>query len=167
MNGKDVAFVWVCDGTTFATFVEGQPAPFATGKFEVADGRWKTIPRTGQAEEGPFRFVNADTVGMTGRDGREVVWTRIKAPLGPPPTGVHPPTVVALKLNERSAPPGILDDFNALRRESKRVASAWNSAAEPFRVDLWGAYTNSRFQAGRGPSFVLRPQSKCRIGSPH
>ena len=47
-----------------------------------------------------------------------------------------------------SAPvgPGILEDFVELRKQARAAAVGWNSAAELFRVDLWGAYGGSRMR---------------------
>ena len=36
------AFVWITDGRTWSTYIEGQPTPFITGTFEAANGHWKT-----------------------------------------------------------------------------------------------------------------------------
>jgi len=36
INGAD--FVWITDGRTWSTSIEGQPTPFITGTFEAANG---------------------------------------------------------------------------------------------------------------------------------
>ena len=72
INGAD--FVWITDGRTWSTYIEGQPTPFITGTFEAANGHWKTTTAAGPLDEGPFHFIDADTISMTGRAGQEVIW---------------------------------------------------------------------------------------------
>ncbi len=73
---NNVPFVWITDGRTFSTYIEGQPAPFITGTLEAANGHWKTNTAAGPLDEGPFHFIDADTISMTGRAGQEVIWKR-------------------------------------------------------------------------------------------
>ena len=74
INGADL--VWITDGRTWSTYIEGQPRPFITGTFEAANGHWKTNTAAGPLDEGPFHFIDADTISMTGRAGQEVIWKR-------------------------------------------------------------------------------------------
>src|SRR5580658_3157046 len=164
INGAD--FVWVTDGRTWSTSIEGQPAPFITGTFEAANGHWKTTTAAGPLDEGPFHFVDADTISMTGKAGQEVIWKRAKGVRGnatpmkaTQPSGQTTPasgqTMPATTGNQpsssatsASAPvgAGILEDFAELRKQARAAAVGWNSAAELFRIDLWGAYGGSRMR---------------------
>ena len=157
INGADL--VWITDGRTWSTYIEGQPTPFITGTFEAANGHWKTTTAAGPLDEGPFHFIDADTISMTGKAGQEVIWKRAKGvpgnatpmkatqPSGPtmPATTGNQPSPLA---TSASAPvgPGILEDFVELRKQARAAAVGWNSAAELFRVDLWGAYGGSRLR---------------------
>ncbi len=76
MGGTDVPFVWVTDGQAFSTYIEGQPTPFITGTLEAANGHWKTKTAFAPLDEGPFHFVDADTISMTGKARQEVIWRR-------------------------------------------------------------------------------------------
>ncbi len=76
INGAD--FVWITDGRTWSTYIEGQPTPFITGTFEAANGHWKTKTAAGPLDEGPFHFIDADTISMTGMARQEVIWKRAK-----------------------------------------------------------------------------------------
>ncbi len=156
INGADL--VWITDGRTWSTYIEGQPRPFITGTFEAANGHWKTNTAAGPLDEGPFHFVDVDTISMTGRAGQEVIWKRAKAVPGnatpmkaTPPSGQTTPTsgqtMPATTGNQpsssatsASAPvgAGILEDFAELRKQARAAAVGWNSAAELFRIDLWG-----------------------------
>lgn len=80
INGAD--FVWVTDGRTWSTSIEGQPAPFISGTFEAANGHWKTTTAAGPLDEGPFHFIDADTISMTGKAGQEVIWKCAKGGRG-------------------------------------------------------------------------------------
>src|ERR1700689_1485252 len=75
---NNVPFVWITDGRTWSTYIEGQPTPFITGTFEAANGNWKTKTAAGPLDEGPFHFIDADTISMTGKAGQEVIWKRAK-----------------------------------------------------------------------------------------
>lgn len=148
VNGQLVNFIWKCDGPTFSTFVEGQAAPFASGKFEVANGRWKTMPAGLPEDEGPFQFINnADTVVMTGKAG-SVVWMRVKAGSGAGAAANPAPAA------PQAIDPSLLTDFAAMRRQAKSAAAAWNPAGQLLRVDLWGAFAKSRF-APTGARFIF------------
>ena len=52
--------------------------PFITGTFEAANGHWKTKTAVAPLDEGPFHFIDADTISMTGTAGQEVIWRRAK-----------------------------------------------------------------------------------------
>jgi tetratricopeptide (TPR) repeat protein len=161
---NNIPMVWVTDGRTWSTSIEGQPAPFINGTFEAANGHWKTNTAAGPLDEGPFHFIDADTISMTGRAGQEVIWKRAKAtqaggnaapmkataPSGQPTGQTMPATGNPSSPSAASAStpvgPGILDDFTELRKQARAAAVAWNSAAELFRVDLWGAYAGSRMK---------------------
>ena len=82
MGGTDVPFVWVTDGQAFSTYIEGQPAPFITGTLEAANGHWKTKTASAPLDEGPFHFIDADTISMTGTARQEVIWRRAKGVRG-------------------------------------------------------------------------------------
>jgi hypothetical protein len=164
INGADL--VWITNGRTWSTYIEGQPTPFITGTFEAANGHWKTTTAAGPLDEGPFHFVDADTISMTGKAGQEVIWKRAKGVPGnatpmkaTPPSGQTTPasgqTMPATTGNQpsssatsASAPvgAGILEDFAELRKQARAAAVGWNSAAELFRIDLWGAYGGSRMR---------------------
>jgi hypothetical protein len=157
INGAD--FVWVTDGRTWSTSIEGQPAPFISGTFEAANGHWKTTTAAGPLDEGPFHFIDADTISMTGKAGQEVVWKRAKGIKGnatamkaAQPSGQTMPATTGNpsvpSATSASAPvaQGILEDFVELRKQARAAAVGWNSAAELFRVDLWGAYGGSRMR---------------------
>ena len=62
----------------FSTYIEGQPTPFITGTLEAANGHWKTKTAFAPLDEGPFHFIDADTISMTGKAGQEVIWRRAK-----------------------------------------------------------------------------------------
>lgn len=161
VNGTDVNFISVNGPDTFATFVEGQPVPFASGKLEMADGRWKTTPHAGPGDEGTYRFVDADTVSMTGRAGKEVVWKRIKValPAGPPPGGVVvPPPAPVGGGGVAPAPAPDLNDFSAVRAAAKAMAGRWNGGALLFRADFWGAYKGSRFEPAGARLLYFSPR---------
>src|SRR5271154_5641136 len=137
INGADL--VWVTDGRTWSTSIEGQPAPFITGTFEAANGHWKTKTAAGPLDEGPFHFIDADTISMTGMARQEVIWKRVKGvpgkstPMkGTPPSGQTVPasgqTMPATTGNpsvpsatSASAPvgPGVLEDFMELRKQAR------------------------------------------------
>jgi hypothetical protein len=160
-DGNNLPIVSTCDGRSFAMFVEGQSAPFAAGKFEIANGRWKTLPVGGASDEGPYRFIDADTVSMTGKNGQEVIWKRVKPPSGShTPSGTQRPSISPLaQLDTQPTRPGLLQDFAALRKQSNAVAANWNAGAQLFRVDLWGAYSRSRFQPAGARFFYFVPKS--------
>lgn len=156
---NNVPFVWITDGRTFSTYIEGQPAPFITGTLEAANGHWKTNTAAGPLDEGPFHFIDADTISMTGRARQEVIWKRAKGVRGnstpmkaTQPSGQTMPATTGNQpfqsATSASAPvgPGILEDFVELRKQARTAAVGWNSAAELFRVDLWGAYGGSRMR---------------------
>jgi hypothetical protein len=156
---NNVPFVWITDGRTWSTYIEGQPTPFITGTFEAANGHWKTTTAAGPLDEGPFHFIDADTISMTGMARQEVIWKRAKGvPVNATPMKTTQPsgqTTPATTGNpsvpsatSASAPVGrgILEDFVELRKQARAAAIAWNSAAELFRVDLWGAYGGSRMR---------------------
>jgi hypothetical protein len=157
INGADL--VWITDGRTWSTYIEGQPAPFITGTFEAANGHWKTNTAAGPLDEGPFHFIDADTISMTGKAGQEVIWKRakgIKSKSTPmkatQPSGQTMPATTGNPSSPSAASPsapvgpGILEDFVELRKQARAAAVGWNSAAELFRVDLWGAYGGSRMR---------------------
>jgi len=157
INGAD--FVWVTDGRTWSTYIEGQPTPFITGTFEAANGHWKTTTAAGPLDEGPFHFIDADTISMTGRARQEVIWKRAKGVRGnstpmkaTQPSGQTMPATTGNQpfqsATSASAPvgPGILEDFVELRKQARAAAVGWNSAAELLRLDLWGAYGGSRMR---------------------
>jgi hypothetical protein len=176
INGAD--FVWVTDGRTWSTSIEGQPAPFITGTFEAANGHWKTTTAAGPLDEGPFHFIDADTISMTGKAGQEVVWKRAKGVRGnatpmkttPPSGGTMPATTGNPSLpsgTSASAPvgAGILEDFGELRKQARAAAIGWNSAAELFRVDLWGAYGGSRMRPSGARFLFFSPAGAGNTGA--
>src|ERR1700733_5837253 len=164
INGADL--VWITNGRTWSTYIEGQPTPFITGTFEAANGHWKTTTAAGPLDEGPFHFVDADTISMTGKAGQEVIWKRAKGVPGnatpmkaTPPSGQTTPAsgqTMPATTGKQPSPSatsasvpigaGILEDFVELRKQARAAAVGWNSAAELFRIDLWGAYGGSRMR---------------------
>ncbi len=75
INGADL--VWITDGRVWSTYIEGTLAPFCARTFEAANGRfWKTrTARPARWTEGPFHFIDADTISMTGRaGGQKCIW---------------------------------------------------------------------------------------------
>jgi hypothetical protein len=51
-----------------------------------------------------------------------------------------------------------LQDFEAMRKQAAGVAAEWSEAAKLFRVDLWGAYTQSRFAPVGGRFLYFSPK---------
>src|SRR5580704_12874619 len=182
---NNVPFVWITDGRTFSTYIEGQPTPFITGTLEAANGHWKTKTAVGPLDEGPFHFIDADTISMTGMARQEVIWKRAKTVPGnstpmkaTQPSGQTIPasgqTMPATTGNptfqsatSTSAPvgPGILEDFVELRKQARAAAIGWNSAAELFRVDLWGAYGGSRMRPSGARFLFFSPAGAGNTGA--
>jgi len=148
VNGADLPIISICDGRSYSMFVEGQPAPFVTGRFEFGGGRWKTVPVNGPPDEGPFRLIDADTIAMTGKNGKEVTWRRVKGTVPPAMPGGPKQPVNGSFEQSTSQPlaPGLLQDFSALRNQAQAMAVRWKAGSRLFRVDQWGAYSHSRFQ---------------------
>ncbi len=181
VNGTNVPFLWIVMDGEFSTFVEGQAVPIATGVLEVRNGQWKTIPTTLPPDEGPFHFIDANTLSVTGKAGQEVIWKRDGVPGGAPPNtgGTHqppsapppqPPSWVtnphsgadaasgALQTSE-AAEIGLLQDFAKLRQRADSAASKWSADAKAFRVDMWGAYSSSRFDPDGARLLYFSPKS--------
>jgi hypothetical protein len=136
VNGTDVPIISICDGRSYSMFVEGQPAPFATGRFESGGGRWKTVPVNGPPDEGPFRLIDADTIAMTGKNGKEVTWRRVKGTVPPAMPGSPKQPVNGSVAQSTSQPlaPGLLQDFSALRNQAQTMAVRWKTGSRLFRL---------------------------------
>lgn len=174
VNGTNLPFLWVVIGGEFSTFVEGQAVPIAYGTLEIANGRWRTVPTNLPPDEGTFRFIDGNTVALTGKAGQEVIWRRDGAAGGgapplpsTPPTPPTPPAIVNSPANQttaqfsaEAASPDLLLDFDALRQQAQAAAARWSADAQPFRMDFWGAYHKSRFvPAGARMLFFSAGQS--------
>jgi tetratricopeptide (TPR) repeat protein len=57
-------------------------------------------------------------------------------------------------------PTASLQEFSSVRDQANAVAVNWNSGAKLFRVDLWGAYTRSRFQPAGARFLYFAPKAE-------
>jgi hypothetical protein len=64
--------------------------------------------------------------------------------------------------NQPSAgePTASLQEFAAVRNQANAAAVNWNAGAKLFRVDLWGAYTHSRFEPAGARFLYFAPKAE-------
>ena len=155
MGGTDVPFVWVTDGQAFSTYIEGQPAPFITGTLEAANGHWKTKTAFAPLDEGPFHFIDADTISHDGNRRPRKSFGGVQKECG----------AIRRRCRRRSLPAKRFRQPRGIRRFDRRLGPApgraghpgrvpWNFASKPARRPSVGTLRRNSFASTCGALMV-------------
>ncbi len=82
-----------------------------------------------------------------------VVWVMFGVALASARVSAAPPP-------SAGQPTASLQEYNSVRSQAQTVALNWNVGARLFRVDLWGAYTRSRFEPAGARFLYFSPKAE-------